>query len=201
LKSTPTGFAAPVDTGYVKRTQAQVADVNGDGFMDLAYNQGARWTVRVQGPSNPTLPGDLLSSATDSYGNNYSFDSRTLPDPNVYTNVEGTNLPQQVIRTGVNVVYQQRVPSGISGTQEDIKTKYADVRFEPQRRIFLGFETVYRTSSLSGLWRSITYVLTWPFLGLLTREETRLGGPSVALVECIGNPIACVNLGSGFTQP
>jgi RHS repeat-associated protein len=182
LKATNTGFAALVNTGEPKRLGAQVADINADSYLDVGYAYQGSWYRRMQAAS-PTLPADLLTSATDSYGNTHSFTYRPISDPAVYTDVEIANSPIQAFKTGTYVVQTQSLPSGVVGTQETHTFSYEDIRWDPQRRLFLGFETRHRQSAQSGLWRSVTYMVTFPWLGTEQRGETRVGGPSGPAVE------------------
>ncbi|HKU15263.1 MAG TPA: FG-GAP-like repeat-containing protein [Steroidobacteraceae bacterium] len=199
LKATNTGFAALVDTGQPKRAGAQVADLNGDGYLDLAYNLNSAWHRRFQGPSNPSLPADVLIGATDSYGSPYAFTYRSIADPAVYADVDQPSGAMQVVRNGVFVARTQSLPTGVVGSQETFTYNYEDMRWDPQRRLFLGFETVSRKSALTSFRRTVTYSLPFPFLGLVVRDETRISDAG-AFVETLVATTSSRTYSSGSFQ-
>jgi RHS repeat-associated protein len=159
------GLTGPVDTG-ISMTEFSIADVNGDGFSDLAGNTpGGQFVLRL----HSSTPADLLLTATDGFGVTATFTYAPLTDATVYTKGLFSTYPVTEIQRPDFVVKKLRTTDGSGAGTNDLDYTYSFGRYDHDGRGFLGFaqRIVTQTSGGNVLRTSEVYHQQFPFIGAL----------------------------------
>jgi RHS repeat-associated protein len=142
-RSTGEGTTAYAATGYgsAGASNFTVMDMNGDGLDDLGYVVAGKWRYRTHAGPYP----DLLSQATDGYGNTVTFEYAPLTAPIYTKKANGANavFPEQDYQGSLYVVKSVTASDGIGGTFKNSFT-YEGALVHLKGR---GFEGFYRVQS------------------------------------------------------
>ena len=127
-------------------------DINGDGITDIVFPT-TDWRYRLRQPGQA----DVLSSATDGFGNVARFTYSTLANRSVHTPGIGSVFPVREYFAPLPVVSRLTRSDGIGGTFVTSMT-YEGARLHLQGRGFLGFSRRTATDSRTGLARVEDYL-------------------------------------------
>jgi YD repeat-containing protein len=167
-RSTGSGFAAGIATGipasetYTLRS----IDLDGNGLSDIGYEASGSWRVR---PFNGAFP-DLLTRATDGFGNFVSPSYAPLTNSTIYTKESGAVPPLAEVQAPLYVVGSYQSNSGIASPDTyTVSYKYQGARVHAQGRGFVGFAKRTRTDNRPGnqLGTVEFYRQDFPYIGNL----------------------------------
>jgi hypothetical protein len=161
LRSNGESLAAAVDTGLASPALRRYAgDVNGDGLDDLLYVGGSNILVhRAHSGVEP----DLMTTATDGYGNTVTFNYAPLTSAN-YTKYAGATFPEQDYQGASYVVNSASASNGIGSTYT-LTYQYYGARLHRQGRGFEGFYARRAHDSRNGLYAYEYLNRLFPYTG------------------------------------
>lgn len=191
LRSTGEAILAGEGTGITSSDSPRVADVNGDGLMDLAYNSGGTWRVRLHAGTMP----DLLSSVTDGYGNVTSFAYTSIAQGN-YSKYSDAAFPEQDFAKPLTVVSAMTSADGVGGSYTRSYWYYG-ARVHLQGRGLEGFYAVRTQDSRNNLYTYDYYHRTFPLTGRLFQADLTQPNNSTLISRTV-NTWAVQPYGSGY---
>jgi RHS repeat-associated protein len=175
-RSTGTDFDNPVAQSLVSGSvnNARLLDLDGDGQLDVGYQNSQFRVVRHNGVSQ-----DLVSSITDGFGNSVSPVYGLLTDASVYTVGTSATFPNVDITRPAPVVKQYVSTDGVGGSYS-VSASYQGAMINLQGRGFLGFTKRSLTDGRTGVKTEWTYNQTFPKIGLPSEvKETQSNGKTV----------------------
>ncbi len=161
----PLGVAINVAKGF--RAHSQLADMNGDGMVDIFTMSGTTGTPKISGRKPP----GLLASITD--GNNLltSITYQPLSNSSAYTRSAGVDAyPLRKLSTPQSVVSSSTVSA--PGFSYDYSYKYSDARVDLSRG-WLGFASMTRTDTNAALETATNFNQAFPYAGRPSQQTVR----------------------------
>ena len=136
--------AASVDFLYT-------ADVNGDGLVDAVWTDATSGVLKVMLHSGAQP--DLLTTATDGFGNFVTFNYTTVSQYSGYINTNGLGLgyPYSLFQGPLSIVSSNVQSDGIGGNYT-VSRYYQGAMVHRQGRGFVGFWSTNITDSRNGTW-------------------------------------------------
>jgi RHS repeat-associated protein len=125
-------------------------DFNGDGKADCFLHTGYYKDYRKILYFGPNSKENLVSSITNGFNKQSTFEYLPLTKNNVYFSGSGNDLTNNVIeiRPAINVVSKLYTPDGSGGNgQVWTSYQYQGLKIHQKGKGFLGFEKVYSTNS------------------------------------------------------
>jgi RHS repeat-associated protein len=175
---------AAVDTGVnTNQAATTLADVNGDGLLDMVYaDTSNNWHMVLHNGPAP----DLVNSITDGYGNYVHITYAPLTDSSVYTKGTGAVYPLQDLSIAFQVVKQATSSDGV-GSSYDITESYAGARTDLSGRGFLGFSSRTETDSRNHVATQRTYRQDFPFVGLTAQISATQPNSGPVMAQTVNN--------------
>ena len=176
--ATSSNTSIPVSSGWVGAT---AGDFNGDGSTDVGYSSGGTWVYRMHQDPYP----DLLTSATDGFGNSCTFEYKPLTAAD-YTKLATASFPQQDYIGSLYVVTKYTESNGIGGTYDLESFHYEGARRDLQGRGFLGFAFRSWIDDRDSTVQRRTYQQDFPFVGFVTNaKRTQASGTVISEVAAV----------------
>jgi RHS repeat-associated protein len=199
-RSTGEALSLPVDTGVPFSATmwfgfVTATDVNGDGLRDIGYgdvNTGA-WSYRL----HAGVRADLLTTATDGFGNFATFSYAPLTSAN-YTKLSSASFPSQDYAGPLQVVTNLQLSNGIGGAYSLQGFNYEGARRDLQGRGFLGFVDRSWIDSRDGTAQRRTYRQDFPHIGAVANARRTQEPSRVAITEDQATYASPLLFGSGF---
>lgn len=183
-RSTGEALLPPVNTS-VPYTSSMggivVTDVNGDGQRDIAYGiySSNAWGYRLHAGVEP----DLLTNATDGFGNFATFSYAPLATYNLYTKLSGASFPTQEYSGPLQVVTNLQLSNGLGSSYPLQSFYYEGARRDLQGRGFLGFSFRSWTDSRDGTAQRRAYRQDYPYIGAVSNARRTQEPGAVAITE------------------
>ena len=190
-RATGESFAATyTNTGLTASAGGRtITDLNGDGLYDLVGLAG----YRTHAGSYP----DLLTTATDAFGNFSTFTYVSLPNYSNYAKLATATYPMQEYVGPLYVVSNVASSNGIGGTFNLQNPYYEGARLNLQGRGFLGFLNRTWTDSRDGTKQRRTFRQDFPYIGAVTNAR-RTQEPSGTAITEVQTTYSTHSYGSGF---
>ncbi|MBP9593197.1 MAG: hypothetical protein KBE42_14070, partial [Steroidobacteraceae bacterium] len=149
------------------------SDFSGDGLDDLARSGGANL-------AHLGVPGELLSGATDGFGNAVSFTYLPMSNATVYTRGTGAAPPQADFQGSSPLVRSVQV-SPVGGTAYTLQYAYSEGRIDFQGRGFLGMKSRVMTDLRDNVTTTEIYRQDFPYIGALESAASRQPGSGLLI--------------------
>lgn len=174
------GFDAPIATTIPNSLSVQVGDFDGDGQVDIGY-QNSQFRVRKH---NGVVP-DLLTRVTDGFGNYAVPVYAPLTDPSVYSNALTAGPANSVnVKMPMYVVKNYTANSGVaSPATYSMSYEYKGARVDKRGRGFLGFSERRVLDNRSGLLTVESYRQDFPYIGSLATINTSHPGSATNVAQ------------------
>lgn len=169
LRSSGEGLAAAVNSGLLTSNPQAVypVDANGDGLDDVAYLTSTRvYAHRL----HAGVKADLLTSATDGYGNVVSFAHVPITQ-GAYTRYANATYPDQDYVGPIYVVQTATPSTGIDSGTYTLTYSYAGLRLNLQGRALTGFDKRTTVDSRNGLTVTEYFRRDFPYIGRLAQRD------------------------------
>jgi RHS repeat-associated protein len=206
------GFDAPVTVGqgfpFVETGTLRQVDIDGNGQVDLAYQVSkvclttaacaVAGQLRVRVHSGAEVAPDLLTRATDGFGNFAAPVYAPLTDATVYTKGSGGLYPTVDLLAPMFVVKDYSANSGIaSPASYSVSYRYKGARAHLRGRGFVGFEERTRIDNRAGnqLRTVETYKQDFPYIGNVA-ASTVYQPDGTTRISTVANTYQSIALGS-----
>jgi RHS repeat-associated protein len=191
LRSSGEALLPAVATGLGIGTPQFVADISGDGLLDLGAIEGGAYTFRLHLGNFP----DLLQTATDGYGQLTRVQYAPLPRAN-YVKENTASFPEQDFQGSMYVVNSTTQTNGVGGTYNKAYTYYG-ARQHLQGRGFEGFRARRSIDSRDGLQVYEYFNQAFPYTATLSQLEVMQPNGSTRIAR-VQNSFGSYTYGSGF---
>ena len=179
-------------------SQRTLADVNGDGLLDIiGFNANGVNVATMAQTHNATRGRSLLSTITDGFGRQSKVRYTQMTNAQVYSSASDSfSYPMRNVMRASFLVEQAQTNNGI-GTDFVVSYRYGGAVTDLSGRGYQGFAWIEQTNQDLGLITTNHYQQQFPFTGMLKRSETAL--QSGVLINSNANTYAQVSLNAGST--
>lgn len=195
--SSGSGFAAATQwvagygsaAGYTTGTVRQLADLDGDGVLDVV---GVKSTGVTVSPSAKMVPPDVLLTITSGLGATITADYKPLTANGVHVKSGGSAYPVIDLATPMTVVSSVKNPNGLGSAYTTTNYKYGGLKADISGRGSLGMAWVEATQVEANVATRTYLRQDWPYTGLPERVLTSVPGAS-GFLGLVTNTYACID--------
>jgi hypothetical protein len=181
--------------GYTTSTPRQIADMDGDGYVDVIGTLTSGITVGRSARSN--MP-DMVTAVSSGLGVTTNISYGPLTDSSLYTRGIGAIYPQMDLIIPWYVVSAVKTPNALSGGYTTTNYQYGGMRLDFTGRGLIGFGWMQTTNADTTLMSRTYYSQYWPYTGLPWRIERLLPGQGEgSLIGLTTNSYGCLNPQTG----
>ena len=142
-------------------------DFNGDGLLDLAYDQDENSYLHAVFLHEPFYP-DLLNKMENGLGGSTSLEYNHLTDKEVYTKRSGAIFPNQDVQNATYVVSHQTTNDGrFNPRSYNYSFTYTGAVVNSWGKGWLGFQSISMYDHQTRVTSKTSYLIDYPFSGLV----------------------------------